>query len=219
MIQIYKDPHFIEKFSIYGERHSGTNFLEQTIKQTFDIDSTYFFGHKHWMGFANSSKISYNRQILFLGIVRHPYDWIAGFYNMPHHIPKNNKRTLNNFLLNEWYSIDRDKKEILHDRNFNTKPDFLRYKNIFELRSTKTRYLSETMPQIAKNYVLVTYEFLVNHHNRFIDLISDRFKLIKKKNPPEPIFKSKVVLDSSIKNIIDSQIDWNLESIFGYEPR
>jgi hypothetical protein len=219
MIQIYKDPHYIEKFSLYGERHSGTNFLEQTIKQTFEIDSTFFFGHKHWMGFANPSKILYNRQILFFGIIRHPYDWISGFFNMPHHVPKHNKHNFQNFLLNEWYSVDKYQKEILNDRNFNTQPNPIRYKNIFDLRENKLLFLSETMPIIAKNYVLVNYEFLVKHHDKFIELISNRFNLIKKNHPPKPITKHKYVLDSTVKDIIDKNINWDLESTFGYEPR
>jgi hypothetical protein len=219
MIQIYRDPHYIEKFSLYGERHSGTNFLEQTIKQTFEIDSTFFFGHKHWMGFANPSKILYNRQVLFFGIIRHPYDWISGFFNMPHHVPKQNKSNFQNFLLNEWYSVDKYQKEILHDRNFNTKPDPIRYKNIFDLRENKLLFLSETMPQIAKNYVLVNYEFLIKYQNKFINLISNRFNLLKKNDPPKPITKNKYLLDPKVKDIIDKNINWDLESTFGYEPR
>jgi hypothetical protein len=220
MIQIYKDPHYIERFAIYGERHSGTNFLQQTISQAFKIDITSFFGHKHWMGFANEAKISCNRQILFFGIVRHPYDWLNGFFKLPHHVPKCNQFFFEKFLLNEWYSIDNNKKEIMSDRNFTTKPNLVRYKNIFELRKTKINFLSETMPEIAKNYVLINYEFLVNYHEKFIKLISSRFNLpLINKSPVAPIYKNPIILDTKIKNIVDSNIDWSSELIFGYGPR
>ena len=65
MIQIYRDSHFIEKFSIYGERHTGTKFLEESIQSTFNIDITSFFGFKHWMGFTKPEIITYkNRGVL-----------------------------------------------------------------------------------------------------------------------------------------------------------
>jgi hypothetical protein len=217
MIQIYKDPHYIHKFAIYGERHSGTNFLEQTIKQTFHIDITHFFGGKHWMGFAEPNSIHYkDRGILFFGIVRHPYDWISGFFNMPHHVPRNNRNKIENFLLNEWYSVDSKNQEIMQDRNYETQ---LRYKNIFELRKYKTKYLSETMPLIAQNYVLITYEFLVNYYDKFLNIISDRFKLLKRGTGSRPFYKPYAILDDHIKNIVNSHIDWSVESVFGYYPR
>jgi hypothetical protein len=220
MIQIYRDPHFIDKFAIYGERHSGTKFLEETIKKTFEIDITQFFGFKHWMGFANPDKITYwDRGILFFGIVRHPYEWLNSFFNLPHHVPKHNRVSFEKFLLNEWYSIDNNKQEIMVDRNYITRPDAVRYKNIFELRKLKIIYLSEIMPMIAKNYILTTYEFFIRYHNQFIKMVSDRFSLLKKNTPPKSFVKPNIILDQNIKNIIDSNIDWSVESIFGYAPR
>jgi hypothetical protein len=220
MIQIYRDSHYIEKFAIYGERHSGTNFLEHTINTTYNIDITHFFGFKHWMGFANPDKIKYwNRGILFFGIIRHPYEWLNSFFNVPHHVPRHNRNSFDNFLLNEWYSIDRTQSEIMADRNYTTQPDLIRYKNIFELRKYKTIYLADIMPTIAQNYVLTTYEFLINYHTKFLNLISDRFHLLPKGISAKPFHKPQIVLDKNIKEIIDSNIDWSVESVFGYSPR
>lgn len=220
MIQIYRDSHFIELFAIYGERHTGTKFLEESIKSTFSINITNFLGFKHWMGFERPEKITFwNRGVLFFGTTRHPYDWLNSFFKLPHHVPRQNRNTFENFLLNEWYSVDQNKQEILKDRNFLTEPNCIRYKNIFELRKIKLSYLTLTMPIIAKNYVLTTYEFMTEHHNQFIDLINKRFFLVKRGIPTTPIIRPKIVLDRNIKNIIDSNIDWSLESIFGYQPR
>lgn len=217
MIQVYRDPHYIHKFAIYGERHSGTKFLEETIKQTFDLEITKFFGFKHWMGFADPSSIRYkDRGILFFGIIRHPYDWISAFFNMPHHVPRHNRNKLEKFLLNEWYSVDNNGQEIIFDRNYLTK---LRYKNIFELRKFKTLYLADTMPLTAQNYILVTYEFLINHYDKFLNIVSDRFQLLKKGTGSKPFTKPQLILDNHIKKIIDSNIDWSVESVFGYTPR
>lgn len=219
MIHIYRDPHYIKEFSIYGERHSGTNFLEGCIKQTFEIPLTYSLGFKHWFGFTKPESILFNRQILFFGIVRHPYDWISGFFNMPHHIPKCNKNNILNFLQNEWYSVDRDNQEIIGDRNFSNRFNPSRYRNIFELRQQKCLYLYETMPMLAKNYILLSYEFLLSHNNKIMQMIGERFQLKKIGHPPPVLQKSKVILDPHIKYLVDSNIDWATESLFGFYPR
>lgn len=220
MIQIYKDPHFIDKFTIYGERHTGTKFLEQSITSTFSLNVTYFFGFKHWLGFCKPETITYkDRGTLFFGTTRHPYDWLNSFFNLPHHVPRENRNTFEHFLLNEWYSVNSQKQEITQDRNFNTPYPHTKYKNIFDLRKNKLKYLTLVMPEIAKNYVLVSYEFMTAHHEQFINLISNRFHLIKRGSPAIPIIRPQIILDTKIKEIIDSNIDWSLESIFGYYPR
>jgi hypothetical protein len=218
MIQIYRDPHYIEKFAIYGERHSGTKFLQNSIEQCFNINLTSFYGGKHWMGYADHNKIKYDaRNVLFFGIVRHPYDWIYAFYNMPHHVPKHIKGNIFSFLSNEWYSINPDKTEIMHDRNFNGGK---RYRNIFELRLTKIDYLINTMPIIANNYILITYEYFTKNYSKILDMISDRFKMKKNNVNLKAVIKKPIKIpDVKIKSIIDNNIDWELESTLGYFPR
>ena len=128
---------------------------------------TYFFGFKHWFGWTKPETISYHRlslHTLFIGIVRDPYDWIMSFYKTPYHVPKSNRKSLDSFILNEWLSLNvASSSEILKDRSFITQQ---RYKNIFDMRTTKYRYLNETMPVITPNYVLFSYDtFLKNHEN------------------------------------------------------
>ena len=119
MLQIIRQSksEHIEKFALYGERHSGTKFLQQSL-ECFDIKSTGFFGNKHWFGFVSDAKIEYAYHTLFVCIVRNPVQWIAAYYNNPFNISQNN-RNWNNFLNEEWYSIDYAKREILKDRNIN----------------------------------------------------------------------------------------------------
>lgn len=220
MLQLFRSKsEYIFNFQIYGERHSGTKFLQQSIKDTFQIPETSFFGHKHWMGFAKPERIAYERHTLFVGIIRDPYDWILALYDLPHHIPQCNRSNFHNFLFNEHYSIHQNGAEVLHDRNF-TKVNKPRYKNIFELRSNKAKYLNEIMPEIASNYILVTYESLLENLNNIINIISSRYNLLKKGNPPspKPIYKRNF---SSIdeQNFVTLNIDWNTETKLGYYPR
>lgn len=220
MLQLYRSQTvWIFKYVIYGERHSGTNFLEQSISQTFGLPRTEFFGCKHFFGFAKPERIWYERHHLFIGIVRNPYDWFHSMYDLPHHVPLENRINLWSLLNNEWYSIDHNNKEIMHDRNFTTRPNLQRYKNIFEMRSTKLRYLYEEMPLLAQNYVLIRYEDLISSYNATMKIIQNRFDLKKIGNPPIPYKKNICSIDPIIKNHIDANVDWDLESNFGYYRR
>ena len=40
----------LKKFTIYGERCSGTNYLEKIINLNFDVNVTWEFGWKHFFG-------------------------------------------------------------------------------------------------------------------------------------------------------------------------
>jgi hypothetical protein len=205
----------IEKFAIYGERHCGTNFLESCIK-CFNIHHTSFFGHKHWMGFAKLSKIRSEKHTIFFCIVRNPYDWLSAFYSLAHHVPKCNKGNFQSFLTNEWYSVDRSGREILHDRNFNTKQ---RYKNIFELRKTKIQYILDILPLSSENYVFLRYEDLVYNHHNILNTIKEKFFLKQIHTFPLPTFVRKRKISIEDKSIIDSNLDWSLENKLGYFQR
>lgn len=149
----------LTKVTIYGERCSGTNYLEQLLKTNFDIEIVFNYGHKHFFGFSN---LSNNKDVLFIGIVRNIYDWINSFYREKHHLPTCLGTSEDTFLYDEFYSVEKDGSEIMNDRNIYTKE---RYKNIFELRHVKNKYLIEDLPNLVKNYILITYEDLIHEHD------------------------------------------------------
>jgi hypothetical protein len=213
MLQLCRQYQIIEQFTIYGERHSGTNFLEQCIKQQFGLSLTYYFGFKHWFGFTKPEVISYNRNILFIGIVRNPYDWLCAMYLAPHHVPLHTRHNFYKLLTNEWYSEDDKKKEILHDRNYKTKK---RYKNIFELRKEKCYYLSQIMPVITGNYVLISYDSFLKNHFNYLNIIGRRFNLKNIGEPPSVIPKISAQFNHEQKTLIDSNLDWEIEESLGY---
>jgi hypothetical protein len=96
----------ISKFTILGERCSGTNYLEQLILKNFNIDITWEFGWKHAFTHKNyPSNVKNNPNVLCLCIVRNPYDWIMSLWNQPHHIPYEYRNDFNRFLFDEMYSI------------------------------------------------------------------------------------------------------------------
>lgn len=205
---------YLDKFVIYGERHSGTNFLEQCIKQSFGLERTDYYCSKHFFGWAKPETITYRgRHTLFIGIVRNPYDWIMAMINLPHHIDNHRIQNINNLLTSEWYSTDYHGNEILDDRSFITKK---RYKNIFDMRTTKYSYLSQIMPVIADNYILLSYDHWLKNYLNYLSIISNRFNLRKIGTPPTLLNKNPYLVPVDIKNIIDNNVDWELEESLGF---
>lgn len=231
----------VEKyFVIFGERNSGTNYLEAiltgrsffldhplsafdlpVLNPSYDSDSKLEnkFGSKHFFNHRLDQNIKDSgSKIIFIGIVRNPYDWIMALNRDKHHIPPENY-DIKDFLSNEWYSIDHDKKsktygeELMEDRDF---PSGLRYKNIFDLRKKKLDYLLNTMPKIATNYELVRYEDLSYDPWSIVTEWSNKYKL-PLNMPFLPPKKRKVYeIESEIKQIIKENIDWEIEERLAY---
>lgn len=171
----------IKYFSVYGERCTGTNFLEQAIIENFQIELVWHYHYKHFFGFYDFTKknsiIEDDNEVLFLGLVRDPVYWIDSFFKKKHHIPKENRINIQLFLNNEFYSVNEDKKEIMEDRHIETGE---RYKNIFELRYIKNDYLINKIKTKVNNYLLIRYEDLNNHFEDIMNFLEKRFQLKRK---------------------------------------
>jgi len=221
----------INNLSIYGERNSGTNYLETVLTgksrkysrddYAFKIPLVWHYGFKHFFGHHTEQIKKNGDHTLFIGIVRNPYDWIMALSRTKHQVPKEN-HDIKNFLANEWYSLfdtpnnDNYGLEIMNDRDFDTG---FRYKNIFALRSKKLRYLYETMPTIAKNYELIKYEDLCKNPLLILESWSDKYNLELNTNFIQPIKKDPYKIEPEIKKIIDDNIDWQIENEVGYFKR
>ena len=187
----------IRKFTIYGERSSGTNFLEKSIKLNFNLEVTREFGSKHFFCFDDCCKQP-NEDTLFIGIIRNPVYWLNSFIQQPYHVPVQN-RSLKGFLTNEFYSVHDEhtpepfilngnlffsKKTLAKNHEINMKDlnytTGKKYKNIFEMRKCKNSYLMNIMPTKVKNYILINYEDLLYNYQQTLDTIKEKFSLLTK---------------------------------------
>jgi hypothetical protein len=185
----------IHKFAILGERCSGTNFLEESIKQNFHINYTTEHGNKHFFCFNDYTKKN-NDDTLFIGIIRNPIYWLNSLSKELHHIPNVNKN-IRTFLFNEFYSIlDNQPVKNKNVFNFTTFTTFKnyetvnpadlnyttgqKYKNIFELRKLKNFYLTNIIQTKVKHYILINYEDLLYNYDDTLKRIKDKFSLLHK---------------------------------------
>jgi hypothetical protein len=167
----------INEFTIYGERCSGTNYVEQLILSNFDVKVTWRHGWKHFFGFHNLGNAD---NTLFVCVVRDPIKWINSLYRTPHHICDICKKSQANFLNYEIYSKPDtwDSRKYYgpyynfygEDRHIYTKK---RYKNIFELRHVKLQYLLDDLPTKVKHHIVIRYEDLLTDFEKTMEKIRD----------------------------------------------
>jgi hypothetical protein len=174
----------IKKFTIYGERSSGTNFLEKSMLLNFNLEFTKDFGHKHFFCFDDCCK-KQSDDTLFIGIIRNPVYWLNSFIQKPYHLPNHNKNP-KNFLFNEFYSVCDEKPLSTMKKTYDINKKDLnyitgkKYKNIFELRKNKNNYLMNIIPKKVKNYILINYEDLLYNYANILEIIKKKFMLPKK---------------------------------------
>jgi hypothetical protein len=181
----------IKKFTIYGERCSGTNYLEDIILKNFNIDITWEYGWKHFPEF-NEEKLKNADDTLFICIVRDINKWLNSFYKELHHHPlkyvsnmQDNKK-INSFLNDKFFSVSdhefnykKWENELMIDRNIYTGE---RYKNIFEMRHIKLKYLLEDLPKKVKNYIFIRYEDLIDNFEETMWKIKNKGLIVKNIN-------------------------------------
>ena len=211
----------IQRFTIYGERCTGTNYLEELIKNNFNIPLTWDYGYKHFFGYKS---LEDSDNTLFLCLVRNPVDWLNSLYEKPYHI-HHLRKNVATFLCAPYSShYDDTGLEIMEDRNIYTNQ---RYKNLMELRKVKLRYLYETLPTIVKNFYFVRYEDIVKNIVPFLEVIKEQFSLQQKfplwkqinyhkKDKSKPFKQTKknyISVDAVVKH---PEFDLELEEKVGY---
>ena len=215
----------INQFTILGERNSGTHFLQYAISFNFNIK--YKKGVKHFFGHSDFPEETIDNTIYFC-MTRDPIEWIDSLFKRLHHIPPENKKSIDNFIKNEWYSIyeegDKKGQEIMEDRNIITKE---RYANIFELRKMKHNYFLNTIKNKVKHVYLIRYEDLLNDYETILNDIANIFNLSRKLDIWRPVPKYKgtfntlyekkpILLSPEIQEYIKKNVDLKQEQRLGY---
>ncbi len=207
--QQYGDKKNICKFTIIGERHSGTNWLERILVSRLQLPLTWEYGSKHFIN-PSPNHLASGDDTLFVCITRNIYDWIGGFFRLPHHVDKSLTNNLHDFLLYEW------KSDIIDKNYWTNKP----YKNIFELRKSKLEFIHTLLPYIVQNIVVTRYEDLCVDPEILVSFISDNFGINKtdykyyRWTKPKP--KPSYLFDRDILEIINHNTNWHIEQYFNY---
>ena len=203
----------IKRFTILGERHSGTNWIERIVLSRLELELTWEFGSKHFIKNTNWTTLNKGHDVLFICITRNIYDWIHGFYKLPHHVGSNIKCDKYKFMLSQWDSGQEDYNFI------NNKP----YENIFHMRKSKLEFYIDFLPNIIYNMIIIRYEDLLINPENIVSFISDKFGIPKTNKEygrmTSPRYKQPYKIKSDIFDIISNNTDWITECRFNYFPR
>ena len=221
----------IKYFTILGERNSGTHFLEYAFKFNFS-SLTYLKNVKHFFGYGELETLPSLDETLIICLLRDPIEWIDSFFKRQHHVPPENKKSINHFIENIFYSIyeegEKNNTEIMEDRNMITGE---RYKNIFELRKVKNNYLMNEIPKKVKHVFLLRYEELRDHYQETMQIIQTKFNLIKNQSSLSSSYKEipnykgtyialyskkPLLLSEEIQEYIRKNVDKEQENLLGY---
>jgi hypothetical protein len=171
----------LTKYTIYGERCSGTNYLENIVNINFDTKLTWKYGWKHFFGFQDEL-LKNSDDTLFICIIRNLPDWLNSLYREQFHIADHLRGNIDSFLNQQFYSYNdkfsslKNGKEIMEDRNIYTGE---RYKNIFELRHTKIKWMYQDLPNKVKNGIIIRYEDLINNFENTLFRIKNKGLKVK----------------------------------------
>jgi hypothetical protein len=206
----------------------GFTFVKYALIENFDVN--FIKKNSHWFGHNDEFSEEEIESTLYIYVVREPVEWIDSFFKRLHHIPPENKKKIENFVKNEWYSIyeecEQNGKEIMEDRNIYTKE---RYKNIFELRKIKNEYMIHTLKHKFKHFLLLRYEDLRDRYNETLHFIKNKFQLKVKNDSSEykKIIKYKgtyialyvkkpILLTPEMQEYIRHRVDIQQEHDLGY---
>ncbi len=184
----------IKRVQIYGERCSGTNYLKKLIETNFTQTVINEYGHKHFFGFQN---LKGTDDVLFVCIIRNPFTWINSFYKKPWHVDPKITRSIDSFLTEEFSSYydrshgpERHGLQILEDKNiFCPRKN---YKNIFELRYQKLKWMLKVLPKKVKHTVFIRYEDFLEDFPKTMNVLKDKGLYVKPFIPfPKNYYKYK----------------------------
>jgi hypothetical protein len=219
----------IKYIQLYAERHTGSKWFEESIKQYLVINQYVFtLGWKHFFPNIYSIDTANLNEYLFIVLSRNPYDWVKSMQENPHHahISLMNK-SLNEFIKLPWVSMhDKilnkenglyQKKEMFFERNPHT---LLNISNVIELRNLKNQYFIN-LKNIVPNIKYIRYEDICSDLIEVMNTISEEYLIYKtnRRTSYSSIPKFEKQIDDESLKFINENINWELEEFLGYQKR
>lgn len=169
-----------QTFTIFGERCSGTNYLQQLVETNFHI--TYrWTPYKHFHCSNEFLKIFEEPNEFYLIIIRDSIDWINSFYQSPHHLGSENRESIHSFLTKpmiSYFEMGPLKGEMIpFEKNPYTNSFF---ENIFELREVKNYFYVKQIPLLTPHSLWIRYEDLKENPDSILQKIQNQFQLKQK---------------------------------------
>jgi len=213
-----------KNIKIFGERCSGTNYLEMLLVSNLkNINISREYGSKHQFR-RKALEIGLSKNDYFIVIHRNAYDWIRSLHKDPHHAPELLYLPFSKFIRSPWrtYLGQNWKKIILNEES--KKMITESYENVIELRKSKMKYFL-SFPDNS-NLVHLNYEQLLSDPYKKLKEIAIKFNLeigeeftevntYKKTNKKFSGSHYSMISKKDL-TFINQQLDWSVENKLGY---
>jgi hypothetical protein len=194
------------KIQIFGERCSGTNYLESLVSTNVrNAEIGWEFGWKHFFPHGDPAAAA---DTVFLVIYRHPFRWLQSLHRNPWHVaPHLRGRSFAEFIRSEWMCVydessntppsdPRYGQEMLFERDPRTGE---RFANVLHLRSAKIRAWQAIGEQTPR-FLFLRYEDLDAQPERALRTIQERLGLQMRRRLQIPTgYKGKMSLKQRVK--------------------
>ncbi len=232
----------IKYLQIFGERCSGTNFLESLVQKNFkDVALTKAFGGKHWFiqdhhprCRANQSTdyqcrrpLADSRDTLFLCIVREPIDWLRSFHLRPYHAGDHWNLPFCEFIRKPWHSFETSRLNPYWPSRADGYWFIEDAENVLCLRTRKIQHILNLAP-LVEHFYLVNYETLRDDvqslaqiAKRFGIALAHRQIIGERRHLGRPGNQDYVprhfpAIGATERSYISRELDWAVEGSIGY---
>lgn len=232
----------LTKFTIFSERCSGSNYTKHLLLKNLEIENDPFC-HKHFPPWFELPASEYHgnpahytfdgtNDHLFVIIFRNPYDWTRSLIRKPWHTHSSLQGIpFEMFIRTTWETDNEAETNLLRefnpllDKDPKTKGNF---DNCLKLRSAKIKNML-MIQQKVKNCYHVNYETLRDFPEEVLTELAILFDLSRnpefqpilfiKGKPDAGPYVPRVYphIDESLLSFINSQLDWELENLVGYQ--
>ena len=159
----------INNIKIFGERNSGTTFLNKLLVDNICNTNSYSYrynegtGWKH--GFPRIELFNNINKTLFIFIIRDFDSWIKSMFMNPYHYEKS--KDINTFIKEK---LKCNEKNIDHDTNIYE----LEKQDIISLRYSKINSYLEFYDKI-NNGIIISLDYLQNNDEDFIKFLNKNY--------------------------------------------
>lgn len=175
------------QFKIYGERNSGTRYLEALLKLNFDVGDYELYDRKtfitrYWKHGTPKNDIYEkitDKKVIHIFIYRDIYDWLISMYHNPY-VLNIQKWSFDEFLTKNLFikQLEQYKKPKIDYYTGKLINYYDENKKIFDVRYYK---LNSYLHFCSKNsdYVIIKLDYLQNNWKYFLKKLNNCFKLGK----------------------------------------
>ncbi|GAQ82662.1 hypothetical protein KFL_001190050 [Klebsormidium nitens] len=191
-------PHAIKRMCVIGERHSGTEWLEEELGAEFQGGEPHRSGmafenchrHKHWFHYPGMLEPLVEDGDLIFVVVRNAVDWLLNMAQEPHHAYSHADLPFEEFLTRPWVPDKRTDVCTPDQERYLSTPYYETYspafggpypagpvKDVMQLRAMKLDNflrLQQWVPNAQDRVIFVRYEDMIDREGQGLqDLINE----------------------------------------------